>query len=303
MINETMSFLNKSVNYSQTDFLKSDILAPLLMSYNDFLTKKDKKSDINIDVNTGISYDYLIPNNNKKYYLLITKKCLLEKNNYNNTTNNTTNNKSKSYDILYLFPDQYNSEKDNCSDFYMEIDPIFNDEILLEGYLYKEQDKYSYLLTDILVKNKMVIDVSFELRYTLVNEIIKTVKMECLKELNNHMTINIHPIFDMENTSFIKIFRNNFVYKQQITAIEHVSKFVKKRYIDKIKTDDMKRLEVGKYTDVYNVYNSETNNDEGILYVKGIVESQRLKEMFKNTKTVVLKCSWNDRFSKWQPIF
>jgi len=297
-----MSFLNKSVNYSQTDFLKTNILSPLLISYNDFLIKKDSRSDINLDVNTGISYDYLIPNNNKKYYLLITKKRLLEPNNVNDKEKNF-NKGSNSYDILYLFPDQYNSEKDDCSDFYMEIDPIFSDELLLEGYLYKEQNKYSYLLTDILIKNKKIIDVSFELRYTLLNEIVKAIRIECLKELNNHMTINIHPMFDMENTCFVKIFKTNFVYKDQITAIEHVSKFTKRRYVDKIKNSDVKRLEIGRYTDVYNVFNSTTNNNEGILYVKGVSESKRLKEMFKDKKTIVLECSWNDHFSKWQPIF
>ena len=31
------SFINKSVNYSQTNLLKTKVLAPLLSSYNDFL--------------------------------------------------------------------------------------------------------------------------------------------------------------------------------------------------------------------------------------------------------------------------
>jgi len=294
-----MSFLNKSVKYSQTEFLKSTILAPLLVSYNDFLIKKDNKFDINLDVNTGISYDYLIPNNNKKYYLLITKKGLLEK----TKDSNLKTRDSNPYNILYLFPDQYNSENDNCSDFYMEIDQVFNDEILFEGYLYKDDNKYRYLLTDILVKNKHIIDVSFELRYTLLNEIIKSIRMECLKEMNNHMTIGIHPIFDMENVCFVKIFKNNFIYKDQITAIEHVSKFIKNRYVDTIKSSDVKRIEIVLYTDVYNVYNSDTNNSEGILYIKGIVESKKLRELFRDTKTTTLQCSWNTKFSKWQPIF
>jgi hypothetical protein len=51
------------------------------------------------------------------------------------------------------------------------------------------------------------------------------------------------------------------------------------------------------------VFNSDTNNNEGILYVKGINESKQLKNMFKDKKTIILKCSWNVTFSKWQPIF
>ena len=38
-----MSFINKSVNYSQSNLLKTKILAPILNSYNDFLLKKDNK--------------------------------------------------------------------------------------------------------------------------------------------------------------------------------------------------------------------------------------------------------------------
>jgi hypothetical protein len=72
-----MSFLNKSVNYSQTTVLKENVLLPLLKSYNNFVLEKTGEFSIDKDVNTGISYDYIIPNNNKKYYLLIMKKQLL----------------------------------------------------------------------------------------------------------------------------------------------------------------------------------------------------------------------------------
>ena len=86
-----MTFLNNSVNYSQTALLKSSVLAPLLKNYNEFLLQSKGSSVVlNQDVNTGISYDYIIPNNNKKYYLLVTKKSHLEKTNTN-------------YNILYFF--------------------------------------------------------------------------------------------------------------------------------------------------------------------------------------------------------
>ena len=129
-----MTFLNKSVNYSQTTLLKSSILAPLLKNYNEFLLRSKGSSVVlNQDVNTGISYDYIIPNNNKKYYLLVTKKSQLEQNNTN-------------YNILYFFPDshQCNLVKHENSDFYLEIDNTFKNDFLLEGYLYKQDDKYEY---------------------------------------------------------------------------------------------------------------------------------------------------------------
>lgn len=301
-----MSFLNKSVNYSQTAYLKSNILSPLLVSYNNFLLKLSGNTNINLDVNTGISYDYLVPNNNKKYYLLVTKKSVLD--------NNEVGQNGNLYNILYLFPDQTldkdttsNSKIDidnEYSDCYMEIDKLFDDELLLEGYLYKHENKCEYLLTDVLVKNKAIIDVSYELRYVLLNEIVRKIGRLRLRQLNNHMTINIHPIFNTESEALIKVFKNNFVYKEQIVAIEKICRFSKRRFVDKKQDNEMKNIEVGCYTDVYNVYNKDTNNKEGILYVKGINESRKLKQLFKDAGNLItLNCVWNTKFCKWQPIF
>ena len=293
-----MSLLNKSVGYSQTVMLKSDILAPLLKSYNDFVLMKTGENVINLDINTGISYDYILSNNNIKYYLLIVKKKLLE------------SNSNQKYDILYLFPDRFNDHKLNKkiddqydNDFYMEIDSLFDDEFLLEGYLYKNDNGYEYLLTDVLMKNRKVVDVSYELRYTVLNEILKTIGKDCLKKLNNHMTINIHPVFSVADESMLKIFNNNFCYKDQIKSIEKISYFTKQRYLNRLKSIEKKVIEKSKYTDVYNVYNIQTNNLEGILYVKGIRESKLLKEIFYNKERAEIECDWNTNFSKWQPIF
>jgi hypothetical protein len=292
-----MSFLNKSVGYSQTIMLKNDILAPLLQSYNDFTLKKSGERIIDLDINTGISYDYILSNNNSKYYLLVCKKKLLE------------SNSNQKYDILYLFPDRFNTRNDKAktldeteTDFYMEIDGLFEDEFLLEGYLYNSDTGYEYLLTDILMKNRKIIDVSYELRYTLLNELVKVIGRDCLKKLNNHMTINVHPIFSTADETMLKIFNNNFVYKDQIKSIEKICGFTKKRYLDRVKNSETKVIEPSNYTDVYNVYNTKTNNSEGILYVKGIEQSKMLKTILSDKTRVELICDWNTHFSKWQPI-
>jgi len=291
-----MTFLNKSVNYSQTKLLKSSILAPLLKKYNEFvLQSKGKSIVLNKDVNTGISYDYIIPNNNNKYYLLVTKKTQLEQINTN-------------YNILYFFPDSYqcNLVKPENSDFYLEIDNVFKNDFLLEGYLYKHDDKYEYLLTDILLKNNNVINVAYELRMTLLNEILLEITREKLKQLNNHMTINIHPIFDMENENLVYIFKKNFIYKNEICSVERISKFEKTRYIEQAFSDTTiltKNITTTNYTDVYNVYNYTSNNFEGILYIKGISQSKHMKELFKQNKILHLECTYNTKFLKWQPDF
>jgi hypothetical protein len=181
-----MPFLNKSVKDYKCKNPKQNVLIPLLKS----LEKSDEFS-IGKDINTEISYDYIISNNNKKYYLLITKKQL-EQQKYN-----------QKYDMLHFFPDQSSKddnllENDTSSGFYLEIDSFFDDEFLLEGYLYKSDDKYEYLLTDILVKNNDIVNVSFELRYSLLNEIIQKIGKVYLNKCFgvNHMTIKMHPVFE-----------------------------------------------------------------------------------------------------------
>lgn len=298
-----MSFINKSVNYSQSASLKNKILYPLLSLYNNFvLYNNSNDSILDKDITTGLSTDYLVPNNNKKYYLLVTLKNKLE-------------NVKENYNIFYFFPDEtlIESVKDNnilkntISDFYLESNNKFTDEYLFEGYLYKQDDhKYEYLLTDILIKNSKVIDLNYELRYALLNEIILSIPTGSLKELNNHMTINIHHIFNSLNQNLVKIFKNNFKFKNELCCIEKIEQNVikKQRIFEKIiHEDSFKLIEIGKYIDVYNVYNYNTNNYEGILYVKGLKESKYLINLFKNTKNskIRLKCKFNTNFTKWEP--
>lgn len=299
-----MSFINKSVTYSQISLLKQNILLPLLKTYNEHLLNvKSSNKPFDKDINTGLSFDYIIPNNNKKYYLLITKKSYLE-----------SSNSNSNYNILYFFPDSYQcnlvkDENELSKDFYLEIDNIFKNDFLLEGYLYKQDDKYEYLLTDILVKNNNIINVAYELRMTLLNEILLEITGEKLKQLNNHMTINIHPIFDIENENLVSIFKKNFIYKNEICSIERISKFEKTRYIEQafISTNKIasstKNITTTNYTDVYNVYNYTSNNFEGILYIKGISQSKHMKELFKQNKILHLECTYNTKFFKWQPDF
>ena len=162
-----MSFINKSVTYSQIGVLKQNILLPLLNMYNEhLLNTKLSTLSFDKDINTGLSFDYIIPNNNQKYYLLITKKSCLESGNNN-------------YNILYFFPDNITDQTNKqgtVGDFFLEINHLFDDEFLFEGYMYKKADNnYEYLLTDILIKNKSIINMSYELRYTVLNEILFSV--------------------------------------------------------------------------------------------------------------------------------
>lgn len=302
-----MSFVSKCANYSECFVLKNKLLQPLLKMYNDFLLKQKISNDnfcLNKDINTGLSSEFIIPNNNVKYYLFITKKSNLE----------STKDK---YNILYFFPDNNNINKNNInknninenninenllSDFYLEIDENFKQDYLFEGYLYKNSDnKLFFLITDVLIINNDVIVGDYDIRLTVINEIFINLN---LCDLNNYMTINIHHVFKKENENLIKIFKNNFIFKSDICCIELINNFEKTRYIDKIDLEEYdKIIQLTKYSDVYNVNDKQTNNYQGILYIKGLKESKLMKKIFVNKDKVTLKCKYNNYFKKWEVVF
>lgn len=292
-----MSFINKSVNYSQTDVLKT-MLVPLLEKYNKHMLIYGGY-DIGLYMD-GHESDILIPNNNRKMYLYVTNKFLLD-------------GGKDQYNILYFFPDEFSEmwykQQNRClenaiSDFYLETDFILKDSYLFEGYLYKNQDKTDFLITDVLIKNGNIVMSEYNLRQMMLNEIFYYVIKKPLKNLNNYISIGIHPIVLKSNEILLRVMKANFIYKEQICCVEHIVNFKKKRYMEDIvkRENSIKRIEMGKYIDVYNVYDDKTNNRDGILYIKGVKESKKIKEMFKGSNVVRLECIYNLKFCKWQPI-
>lgn len=296
-----MTFLTKNINYSQSIYLKHKRLQPLLKAYNDFLLKQKISNNsfyLNKDINTGLSSEIILPNNNIKYFLFITKKSNLEPT-------------KETYNILYFFPDQLSISNisDNktiintLSDFYLEIDNRFDNEYLFEGYLYKTiNNKYNFLISDILMINDNLIKLDYNMRYTMLNETI--VELD-LNNLNNEMSINLHPIFNRDNENMIKIFKNNFIYKDDLCCIEIIDNFKKTRYVDKTETETKNKLvEMVNHSDVYNIYDDQTNNFQGILYIKGLKESKKMKQLFLTSTLpkILLPCHYNKIFKKWQPV-
>jgi hypothetical protein len=293
-----MSFINKSVNYSQTILLKKSFLLKDIKLYNDFLLKLKNKDSINVYNNVPI----LNVNNHKKYYLYIIKKSKLDNSNSN-------------FNILYFFPDSSTLEfykddlliKNKLNEFFIEINSIFEDDLLLEGYIYTKKETplhYHYCITDILVRNESIVDCNYQLRYTLLNEILMNKKLD---NLNDNLTISLHHIIYKNNMGLISVLLENFKYKNELCCIEEIDNYNKKiiKYIDPSFQLVEKYISKGKYSDVYDVLNISSKESDGILYVKGIKESKKLKELFKKseTKYIKLTCEYNKSFNKWQPIF
>lgn len=286
-------FLNTASLFNETEVFKKKYLYKTLELYNEhILLSSDKSIDNKIK--------YIIPNNSNKYYMLI--------------VNNTCNK----YSILYFFPNQNNIvnnlNKHIFTDFYVEIDSdkakFDKNNYLFEGYFYNNNNEF--LITDILSVDSQIIKCSYSLRYSLINKIMENKK---LHNLNGNLNINIHSIFkeDIDNsaiTELFTIFKNNFIYKNEINSIEYIDESslqkTKVSTINKLINSmcptcpvEIKEIHKGKYVDVYNVNNIQTNNSEGILYIKTINSSKKLRELFLEKNTIKLKCEFNYHFNKW----
>jgi hypothetical protein len=275
-------FLSSAENYSEINVFKIKKLKPLLELYNKYIMTST--SSYNFELLEKKSY--IIPNNNNKYYCLITNKG-----NYKN---------------MYFFPDT--NSISTLSDFYVEIDSnkipeIKSKEILFEGYLYKDSIKNlnEFLISDLLIIDGKVISCEYSLRFSLINEIIKSSIL-----LNGHLILGIHPNF--ENKSIYDIFKCNFKYGKNINSIEYIPEFksLKKNIFIKCKFSDKiinKRIYKSKYFDVYNVHNIDTNNFESLLYIKTISESRSLLKLFEENEFVEIPCKFNEKFLKWSAFY
>ena len=285
--NYRRNFLNTSLNYSEVNQFKKEVLKPILQSCNESNKKSLSKANV-FDKDK-----YLVPNNNNKYYLLVCNKS-------------NSNNK---YKTLYFFPEEF--KENTRSDFFMEIDNNVNlpkKTYLFEGYMYNQNNTSSkkYMITDVLYIENRPIENKYSLRLNIFREIVINAN---LKDINNSLTISIHPIFkinEAEDEQLYTILRNNFIYKKEICSKEYVYDYNKENYVqDDYKDSELKNISTTKYIDVYNVHNVDTNDSEGILYISSINVSKKMIQIFKEkeTESVKIKCRMNKKFKKWEPEF
>lgn len=251
---------------------------------------------------------HIVPNNGKKYYAFITDGST--------AGNGGSTGGGGRCNLFYLFPDSQTlknnmdnkNEINHLTDFFMEIDQRFTKDYLLEGYLYKSDhlyNRYTYLISDLLYVGDSAVEFDYTSRYVMLNETIGSIP-KTLRYMNDHMTFGIHPVFTSDNENIVKIFMNNFIFKQDITCVEHIyPPFTKKLFMGGKKDNNPpaeKKIGRSQYPDVYHVYNTETGNGEGILYVKGVKESKYIKELFKQSQNpnVIHMCNYNTQFDKWQ---
>lgn len=271
-------FINSSVNYSEINVLKK-ILKPLLEEYN-------KKVETHEDFMNSLHV--AIPNNDNKYYLFILDK-------------NEINENSKKIKILYFFSNEIED------DFYIEFDDfenIFSKKYyIFEGFLY---DNNHYYISDLLYFDTFTIIYEYKIRLKILNEILKS-----NLNINTHFNILLHNVFLFDDLLFelndfsqlYDIFKNNFKFKEEISCIEIKNGFVKnQKFIinnDAIFKTEIKKIEKTELIDIYNVFDICSNNKQGILYIKTLNDSLKIRKLFETCNTLQFKCYYNNKFKKW----
>jgi hypothetical protein len=211
------------------------------------------------DYNLQMYSTFYIPNNNIKFYCLVV------------------------YNTLYFF--SVSSDSVIEYDFYIRLNGIFNTNVLLEGYMY---DKV-FMVSDILLLNKLPLSVEYSIRYNVLYDILSPI-LSKLCNINNALTIQIHKVFTELPSC------NSQLYVE--TVLGHSKSNVRIKNIDTT-TEFEKIIRPTSQSDVYKVYDPDTQNYQGILYVKSIQDSRYLLETFKECNELKIKCKFNEKFSKF----
>ena len=220
----------------------------------------------NKQYNLDLYQTFYIPNNGLKMYCVI------------------INN------ILYFFYTEESTGKIK-DDFYIKIPNVFDKNYFIEGYLYGKE----YKVTDIMMINNDVIssnssNTSYSRRYNLVHQIFNKQTLDKLINLNNKITFLVHPVF----TEIIDNPQDEY-----IETVSGNSKCNTRVVLDNTFKGD-KIIRRGKYSDVYHVFDAESLNEQGILYVKTLSDSLYLQKLFKDSPENRLQCIYNSKFKKYQ---
>lgn len=194
------------------------------------------------------------------------------------------NNNMKLYcivlsNVLYFF-----SSGGSGYDYYIKVHNVFQHDCLLEGYIYGD----TYLLTDILMVRGNVVREPYTARY----ELLFNFDYSKLSNLNNKLTFGIHDIYVDHTVDDSRPFTEKVGYASKLN----------KRVVVDCDTTVEKIIRNTKFSDVYSVHCIDTNNQQGILYVKTIKESAKLRHIFKKDDFLRFRCKWNPVFGKYYII-
>lgn len=248
----------------------------------------------------GTEFEYILPNNGNKYYILI---CSVQNFKGLHAIHYSFLNKEHISELQSNTPKEFSIELDITH-------PLFKycNGYLFEGYLYPNNDSlkpYDYYISDILYTKKdgCMLSLPFELRYLAILNLFN----DSYDSFSNiDLTLNIKPSNIFPKTSFTELVIENHSHKSKLKYIEYIlNHLYSKKNIPIHNTsnqDSSKLLVKTDKTEVIEVRNKDTNNYEGILYIKSTKISHYLRDKLKNGESLILPCKFNPKFNKWEPV-
>lgn len=130
-----------------------------------------------------------------------------------------------------------------------------------------------------------------ELSYKLSDQLVVFVHAKGILGEDEHLLSIFQPIGNLKKEEFI--FKNG-TWKLRKTKVNDQKDYGKKE--GKI----LKIIPVSNYPDVYSAF--EGDKELGIISVRSLKDSEKMRDLFKNKKKINLLCKWNEEFQKWYPV-
>jgi hypothetical protein len=261
------------------------------------ITEEEKEKKCNLVNVDNENTKYLLVTNGNKYFVWISKFKETE------FLNNEEAKVEKA--IVFIFSKSLITEQWVIVPLTVINWEYTHEEYLFEGYLFDNELYFS----DIIYPN-------YNKGYLDRREIIKNIfksqtKLTYIKEKRGENDIILGKLINMieikedgRDETMKKLLLKNFKHKIDYVSEEIVNgrELVKTTISKEIKNknEELKEIEMGKKIELYNVYNVETKNNEGLLLVKTLKQSKFLKEQFeKSSNRILVNCKYDEKRKKW----
>lgn len=241
---------------------------------------------------------YLLVTNGEKYYIWISK---FSESKFLKEEKKEFDNKA----IIFIFNRELDREQ-----WIIIPDNVINwensDEYLLEGYLFDNEMYFS----DLIYPNY---NRGYIYRRSIIKDIFKekTEKMIYIKEYRGEKDVILGKLINMieikeegKDETMKRLILKNFKHKinnvrEEIINGREIIKSESKHDII-LETIEEKIIERGNKIEIYSVYNIDTHNKEGLLWVKTLKQSKFLRDEFKEDVTKIkVKCRYDIQKQKW----
>lgn len=263
-----------------------------------YLTKPSTKLDSLLDLHYVKNNPYVfIPYfSMNSYYLLFIHHAnyylsvLIDKNSIHNTT-------EINYNHLKIFHIRLRGNKTLYSG------------TLFDGNLIKIDNKSIFLIRNLYVLQGKEIKENYLTKIKSIDNL-----------LNNIQTDKLYDTFEIKVTRYYKImqkdldeFKNKLpTTKLPISGMEFMSinqdipNYYNEFNITREIQLETKVFKINKLNvpDIYELYCLQNNNmyKYGIAYISSLEKSKQINSLFNNKDTLIMECTYNKKFNKWEPI-